>query len=240
MLSLIVLIIITVLTALVSLAGGFLLLSRSKLAQLLQKFGTIFAAIVLTYTALFHLIPEALEGGTLSAIQVFTLVGVGLLVCLVTGAIAGRFHQHGDSIHFHHRRQAIAMIIVDCLHTIIDGLVIGTSFVAGLGTGIFAAIATTAHEVPQEIGDFALMLRSRIPKKSIIKIQIITSLLLLPAALVAYFVGEHFLPLLPALLALIAGFFIYIVLGELWGLIKFLLPKFPRPKATTNKESHHD
>jgi zinc and cadmium transporter len=216
----------TIITVFISLSGGFLLLTDSKLAKLLQKIGTALASLVLLYAALFDLIPEALDGG-LDLPQVLLIALAGFAVFLIIGRLFGALHHHGDAHNLHNKRQASFMLLVDSLHTVMDGLVIGVSFLSGAGTGIMSATATAAHEIPQEIGDFAIMLRSKIPKKRIIKLQILSGLLLVPASVVAYLIGESILSALPAILALIAGFFLYIAAGELYGIIRTWKSKRP-------------
>lgn len=215
-----ILIIATVLTAILSLTGGFILLFGSKKsAKIVEKFGTIFAALVLLYVVFFDIIPEILEENSLPILRMIILIFAGLALCFALSFFAGHFHKHGDEHTFHDKKQAVAMIIVDSLHTFVDGVVLGTSFVVSPMTGIFTALATTAHEIPQEIGDFSIMIRAKMAKKKILKIQIISGLVLVPSAILAYFMGNFIEPYLPTLLSLIAGFFLYIALGEIWSII---------------------
>ena len=222
MIELIIMILITAVTAILSLSGGFLLLTDSKAAKIFQKYSTIFAAAVLLYAAFGDIIPEVLEDGELPVWQVALLVAIGIFSCFIIGALAGHFHRHGEHKDFQNKKQAYAMLIVDSLHTAMDGIVIGTSFASGLGTGILSAVATAAHEIPQEIGDFSIMVRSKMPRKSIIKLQVLSALILVPFSIIAYFVGDALSSVLPSLLALIAGFFIYIALGEIWSIITII------------------
>lgn len=231
MLEVFLIIVITAVTAILSLAGGFLLLTGSKLANLFQKYGTYFAALVLLYAVFGDIIPEALE--ELPAYQVALLVLAGTGICTLISFGVGHFHKHGEDKAFKDKKQAYAMLIVDSLHTAMDGIVIGTSFAAGIPTGLTSSLATAAHEIPQEVGDFSIMIRSRMEKKKIAKLQIFSALILIPFALLAYFVGDAITTALPALLALIAGFFLYIALGEFYSIIKSLKEKAKKgiPKA---------
>lgn len=218
MLEVLLIIGITAVTAILSLAGGFLLLTGSKFAKIFQKYGTYFAAAVLLYAVFGDIIPEVLED--LPAIRVVSLVLSGLALCTFISYMAGHFHKHGDEHAFKNKKQAYAMLIVDSLHTAMDGIVIGTSFASGIPTGLTASFATAAHEIPQEIGDFSIMLRSKMPKKQIAKLQIFSALILVPFAVLSYFIGDLLKDALPSLLALIAGFFLYIALGEIYSIIK--------------------
>ncbi len=223
MLEVLLIIGVTIATAILSLAGGFLLLSGSKLARAFQKYGTYFAAAVLLYAVFGDIVPEVLED--LPAAQVVTLILSGVALCTFISYMAGHFHKHGDDKTFKDKKQAYAMLIVDSLHTAMDGIVIGASFASGIPTGLTSAFATAAHEIPQEVGDFSIMIRSRMEKKRIIKLQIISALILVPFALVAYFVGDAIKTHLPTMLSLIAGFFLYIALNEIYSIIKIIRGK---------------
>ena len=224
-----ILLVSTILTVFLSLLGGFLLLLSlkkgskkpdNKFSKILKHITTPLAALLLAYTVFFDLLPEALEESELSFSIVVALVFVGLIACFSVNYILSNFHKHGDKTSLHNEKQAYSMLIVDSLHTIVDGIVIGTSFAASLPTGLLAALSTAAHEIPQEIGDFSIMIRSNFSFKKILKLQVISGLLLVPSAVIAYFIGESLMKNLPVFLALIAGFFLYIALGEIYGMIK--------------------
>ena len=229
-LNLILIIITTVITAFVSISGGLVLLSDSKFAKLLQKISTPFAVLVLFYAAFFDVIPEVLESNALPVWQVALLIFIGIIFCAFIRIVAGRFHHHDDKHSLKGKGQATAMFIVDSLHTAADGVVLGLAFAASPGTGIVTAAATAAHEIPQEIGDFSIMMRSKITKNRIIKLQLISALILVPVSIIAYFVGESLEKYMPILLSLIAGNLIFIALGEIWQMIKSLREKLPSLK----------
>ena len=128
------------------------------------------------------------------------------------------------------------MFAVDTVHTAADGVVLGAAFAAGIPTGIISALATAAHEIPQEIGDFAIMLRSKMEKEKIIKLQFISAAAGLPVALVAFFVGDKIEPALPPLLCVVAGFLLYIAIIEIWSIIKALKSRIPKELSTKSKE----
>lgn len=218
--ELLVLLLVTTLTALLGLVGGFLLLGKSKLAGFLNKIGKPFAATVLVYCACFDLIPEALEDDALTVWQVLLLVVVGCAGCFLVNFLVGHFHRHGEAKELHSKSEAYSMLVIDSLHTLVDGVVLGVTFATSLGTGLLASVSTAAHEIPQEIGDFGIMIRSRMPKPRILKLQIASALLLVPSAVVAFYLGSSLLPTLPPMMALIAGFFLYIAIQEIYAMIK--------------------
>ena len=215
-----VLFIATILTSILSLVGGFLLLGKSKLAVFLNKIGRPFAAIVLVYCVFFDILPEVMEEGALPVWEAIILVIVGTIICFSINYLLKNLHQHGENKELKTKAEAYSMLVIDSLHTITDGIVIGVTFATSLETGLLASVSTAAHEIPQEIGDFGIMIRSNIPKSRIIKLQIASSLLLVPSALLSFFIGESIIDSLPPLLALIAGFFLYIALQEIFAMIK--------------------
>lgn len=234
MLEVLLIILVTSVTTILSLSGGFLLLSGSKLALAFQKYGTIFAAAVLLYAVFGDIVPEVLEAGDIPVWQVAGFIALGFILCCIIGFIVGHFHKHGEDKHFKDKKQAYSMLIVDSIHTAMDGIVIGTAFAAGIGTGVVAAVATAAHEIPQEVGDFSIMIRSKMNKEKIIKYQVWSSLILVPFALVAFFIGDFLGPALPPLLSIVAGFFLYIAANEIISIIKIIWTK--ATKAYKEKE----
>lgn len=218
-------------TAILSLVGGyFLVLGKGKIVKKIQKFGPVIAFVVLMYAVFGDLIPEILEEEELSLQSVVILTTLGFVVCAVIGKVLGKFHHHNDIHHHDHKKheiethgdkeikskaQAYTMLAVDSIHAVADGIVLGTSFLASPSTGLSACLATVAHEIPQEIGDFSIMQRAKMKTKEIIKLQTLSGLIIVPAAAVAYFVGDSLVEMLPGVLAVVAGFLLYVAFGEL-------------------------
>ena len=231
MLDIVTLLATTAVTAIISLIGGFLLLSGSKLAKTFQKIGPYFAVVILLYAAFGDILPEVLEENTLLVWQVVLLVIAGILICAGLGYFMSCFHHHGDKKHnLKNKKQAITMLIVDSIHTAADGVVMGVAFASGIGTGFTAALATIAHEIPQEVGDFSIMLRSKIPPRQIIKLQIISALIIIPVALISYFIGDALEQYLPIVLSLVAGSLIYITIVEIIAIASSIKEKAPKVK----------
>ena len=230
------LIIATVLTALLSISGGVLfLLGRGKITKTIQKVGPFIAFAVLLYAVFGDIVPEILEEEELEIPVLIVLVAAGFIAASLIGLIMGKFHHHNDIHHHSHKHediethgdkilksktQAYTMLAVDSVHAIADGIVLGSSFIASPSTGISACLATVAHEIPQEVGDFSIMQRAKIKTATIIKYQAISSLIIVPAAVLSYFVGESLLESLPSVLAVVAGFLLYVAFGELICIIE--------------------
>lgn len=214
-----------ILTALLSLVGGVLLiLGEGRVAKKIQKWGPAIAFAVLCYAVFGDIVPEALED--LPLWEVALLMIGGFLACALIGFLMGKYHHHND-LHVHgkhadihgdkikNKAQAYTMLAVDSVHAVADGIVLGTSFLAGAATGIPACLATIAHEIPQEVGDFAIMQKASFKKRRILIYQVCSGLIIVPAGVAAYIMGEQLLDGLPVVLAAVAGFLLYVAVGEL-------------------------
>lgn len=218
--ELIVIFFITFLTAVLSLIGGVLLLKKSKLSDLFLKFGRPIAAAILVFCIFFDLLPEALECENLSGYKAVALTIIGCLGCFLVNYLLRNLHRHGEKKTLRNTAEAYSMLFIDSLHTIVDGIVLGIAFAASIETGIMTAISTVAHEIPQEIGDFGIMLRSKLKKTQILKLEFASSFLIIPAAIASFYIGGVLLPVLPPLLCLIAGFLLYLALEEIFAMIR--------------------
>ena len=155
--SLSLLIIVSIITALISLCGGFLYLQGSKLAGLIRQSGPFISAVI-AFLAIFAVImPEV--SAMIPLWQVIVLMLISLVLFFMLERLAGRYHARSDTNTIRNKRQIFVMNLIDSIRSILDGVVIGVSFASGLGFGITAATVTAAHEIPQEVGDFAIMKR---------------------------------------------------------------------------------
>ncbi|OGH18215.1 MAG: hypothetical protein A3F31_00295 [Candidatus Levybacteria bacterium RIFCSPHIGHO2_12_FULL_38_12] len=200
-----------------ALIGGMILLFREKVALKVSHFLASFAAGVLLGTAFFDLLPEAIYEGEESDINVFSLTLIGILLFFLIERFIHWFHHH-EEFHEHTKesKSTLPLIIIgDTMHNFIDGIVIAATFMTNAQLGIITALAVFAHEVPQEIGDFGLMLRKGLSKKRIIWVNVASATVSFIGALLTYFLGSLLTGYIPVLLALTAGFFIYIALSDL-------------------------
>lgn len=199
--------------SLLSLAGGMLILSRKIPSKWVHLIGVPFAAGALLAASFLDLMPEMVEKG--AAEQGFAIVLAGFLLFFLLERFLKWFHHHhaheDDSIH----PAAKLIAIGDTLHNFIDGLIIGVAFLTDISTGIITTIAVAAHEIPQEVGDFGLMLSYGMSRKRVLLINFLSAMATVVAALlvVGLFGDMSFLD--APLLALAAGFFIYIAASDI-------------------------
>ncbi|MBU7043608.1 MAG: ZIP family metal transporter [Theionarchaea archaeon] len=168
--------------------------------------GTLLAA------AFLGLIPHALEHADESAVLATVLVGI-LLFFLLEKIVLWR-HCHNLECEVH--SAAGPMILIgDTIHNFADGVVIAASFLFSIPLGIVTGLSVIAHEIPQETGDFAILLNSGYGKTRALLLNIISSLSTVPAAAVAYIALETAEDLIPYVMSISAASFLYIALADL-------------------------
>ncbi|MCH7529609.1 ZIP family metal transporter [Patescibacteria group bacterium] len=194
---------------------GIMVLSLRK--ELLQK--SIFLIVSLAIGALFggaliHLIPEAFEKIENSAL-VSLLIISGILSFLVLEKFLMWHHCHGHGSNEDHTGDNIKplgflVIISDGIHNLVDGIIIGASYLISIEVGIAATIAVILHEIPQEISDFGLLIHAGFTKMKALAINFATALLAIVGVGIAFVLGGNSEIFTPAVLAFAAGGFIYI------------------------------
>jgi len=201
-------IIFSLLGGIVSLIGGMLLLSKRSLANNLATYTAPFAAGALLAAAFLDLLPEALEQSEAYSVMVWTLGGI--LFFFLLERFLRWFHHHHEHGKLIGEPAASLIILGDTIHNAIDGVAIAASFLVSIPTGIITTIAVAAHEIPQEIGDFGLLLKFGLKRRAVLTVNVLSALATTLAAIVTYIIGETTSLPLPILLAITAGFFIYV------------------------------
>ena len=196
-----------------SLIGGFLLIVNEKRATKTAAYATSFAAGALLAAAFLDLLKEAAHEGNVEVALLSTLIGI--LFFFLLERFLTWFHHH----HEHEDSQkdpAIPLIIIgDTVHNFIDGIAIAAAFLVDVQTGIIVTLAVAAHEIPQEIGDFGLLLHKGMSRKNVIIFNILSALATTIAAIIFYTAGQQLQLPLDVILGLVAGFFIYIAVSDI-------------------------
>lgn len=190
-----------------------LLFSHRKLAKSVAFFATPFAAGSLLAAAFLDLLPEGIEQG--EALNVLAWALVGLLVFFILERLLHWFHHEHQDLDEGKVHIAPLIIAGDVIHNAIDGVAIAASFLVNPATGFITSFAVAAHEVPQEIGDFGLLLKLGYTRSKVFAINILSSLSTTPVALITFALGSSESFPLSQLLGLTAGFFIYIAVADL-------------------------
>lgn len=198
----------------VSLTGGALLLKSKKSADTLAQYATPFAAGALLAAVFLDLLPEADHEGQGAAALTWALIGI--IVFFFMERFLHWFHHHHDhGSKTENGHQKTLIIIGDTLHNALDGVVIAASFLISVPTGIVTTIAVAAHEIPQEIGDFGLLLSRGMSRRNVLVVNLLSALSTVAAAVLTYYLGsQDALPIGP-LLGLSAGFLLYIASSDI-------------------------
>lgn len=196
-----------------SIIAGLLLVARKVSLDVVQRLAVPFAAGSLLAASFLDLIPEAYAAGDARIVAVVMLVG--FLLFFILERFLGWFHHHHSHGNSSVHPTAGLIVIGDTLHNFIDGLVIGAAFLIDIPTGIVVTIAVAAHEIPQELGDFGLMLSYGMSRKSVALVNFLSALATVVAALGVVAIGGSVEFAEPYLLALAAGFFVYIAASDI-------------------------
>lgn len=194
-----------------SLIGGVLLLGKKSSAEALAKYATPFAAGALLAAAFFDLLPESMYKITANAAAQWVLAGI--VIFFLLEHFLHWFHHHHDRDSSN--TPALLIIAGDTIHNLLDGIAIGAAFLINVPTGIVAAIAVAAHEIPQEIGDFGLLLKFGYSRKRVLLINAATAMMSTLGAVVTFWLGSASKLPIGALLAITAGMFVYIAASDL-------------------------
>ena len=198
-------------------------LSYGLLSKMVERLVSLSVGVLLS-TSLLHALPEAFESNANPKVLFATLLA-GLLGFFLLEKMAilrhshhyegdGHGHEHGHDAH--EAGQSGWMILVgDSLHNFTDGILVAAAFLADPKLGIITALAITAHEIPQEIGDFIVLLNAGLTKTRAYVYNLICSLMAVVGGLVGYFALGNGMDLIPYVLVLASSGFIYIAVSDL-------------------------
>lgn len=200
-----------------SLVGGvFLLALGTKVRQSLTTSLLSFAAGAFIATSFTDLIPEAIDQSG-EAHSVLLAVMVGLVAFFILERLLMRYGFHNDKHdHADHTESLPALLILgDTLHNFLDGIVIAVAYVANPALGLTTTLAVAAHELPQEIGDFSVLLNHGWSRGKVLLINVLQSLATIPGAIVGFAAGTALTPQLPSFLGAAGGIFLYLGASDL-------------------------
>ncbi|MFI4939770.1 MAG: ZIP family metal transporter [Burkholderiales bacterium] len=199
--------------------------SFSLLSKMVERMVSLSVGILLA-TSLLHALPEAFESKADPRTLFATFLG-GLLAFFLLEKVAILRHSHhyeGDSPshsheHGHDAREAGKagwMILVgDGLHNFTDGILIAAAFLANPNLGLVTGLAIIAHEIPQEIGDFIVLLNAGFTRKRAYAYNLICSLMAVAGGLLGYATLERASDWIPYVLVVASSGFIYIAVSDL-------------------------
>jgi zinc and cadmium transporter len=201
----------TFIVSLISFVGVVTLALKDKILTKILLILIGLSAGALMGGAFLHLLPEAVEKSSGLDVYLFVLVGF-ILFFLIEKVLHWRHCHKGEcDVHTFHYMNLVG----DSIHNFIDGLIMAASFVVSIPLGITTTIAIATHEIPQEIGDFGVLLYGGFSKKKAITLNFAIALTAVLGGIVGYFVSSLTENIVVFILPFAAGGFIYIAATDL-------------------------
>ena len=194
-------------------AAAFALRARPAQVSLLVSYaiGTLLGA------AFLEILPQAFErSGNPARVSATVLIGI-LLFFLLEKLMLWRHHHEGpdDAAHTDHGRIATMVIVGDTFHNCVDGVIIAGSFLVSVELGLITALAVITHEIPQEVGDFLVLLHSGYSKSQAFAFNILSSIAMVIGGALAYYALQTVQQWVPLLLGIAAASMIYVSVADL-------------------------
>jgi zinc and cadmium transporter len=201
----------SIIVSLISFVGIITLLLKEKLLSKILLSLISFSAGALIGAAFLHLIPEAVEKGGHSKAYLFVIVGFILFFILEKYLHWRHCHKEKCDIHMF----TYLNLFGDGVHNFIDGIIIGSSFVVNINFGITTSFAIIMHEIPQEIGDFGVLVYGGFGKSKALFYNFLSALTAVLGTVIGYALANTSDVFLKLLMPLAAGGFIYIACCDL-------------------------
>jgi len=192
-------------------ASGVLLIKEQARARLIPWLVS-YAVGALLGASMLEILPKALE--QLAPPQVFSTLLLGILLFFVLEKLVLWRHCHTHDCEVHDGA-VLPVIVGDAFHNFVDGAVIAAAAMTSIPLGITTAVAVTAHEIPQEVGDFAILLHAGYSRSKALMLNVLSALASVAGAMVAFFAFDRLPVLLPYFLALSAASFLYVAMADL-------------------------
>ena len=201
----------------VGLAAAFALTVRAAWVPMLVSF----AIGALLGAAFLEVIPHAFE--RLDAHAAALTILAGIFVFFILEKLVLWRHCHTEDCEAHdqhaaahdHGRSGMMILVGDTVHNFIDGVLIAAAFLVSTQLGVITAIAIIAHEIPQEVGDFLILLHSGYSKAKALALNLVSSLASLVGGVIGYFALQAVESAVPYLLGIVAASMIYVAVADL-------------------------
>lgn len=203
-----------------SLAGGILSVCAAAFALVLRAAWipalVSFAIGALLGAAFLEVIPEAFEQGEPHTVALSILGGILVFFLLEKLMLWRHSHDHDEHSHTHdHGRSGALIVVGDTIHNFLDGILIAAAFLQSTQLGIITAIAIVAHEIPQEVGDFVILLNSGYSKTKAFVLNMLSSCATLVGGVLGYYALQVIEGWTPVLLGIVGASMIYVAVADL-------------------------
>lgn len=193
------------------------------LATLVPRMVSLSAGLLLG-TAVLHLLPEAFESRADLHLLCWTLLAglIGFFLLEKASVLRHSHHHEGDGHGHHHGHDhaeagpgGLLILVGDSIHNLADGFLVAAAFLADPALGWLSALAIAAHEIPQEVGDFIVLLNAGYTRRRALAYNALAGLSAVLGGLLGWFSLQTSAEVLPYVLVLAASSFIYIALADL-------------------------
>ncbi len=202
------------LVSLLSFIGVFFLAFKKEKLQKILLFLVSFAAGGLLGDAFLHLLPEAVEETGFN-IEISLAILLGILGFFALEKFISWRHCHIPTSKEHPHPIVFMNLVGDGLHNFIDGMVIAASFLVSFPLGMATSLVVILHEIPQEIGDFGVLIHGGFSKNKALTFNFVSGLVAIAGAIVILFLGTRFTQVIRLLIPFTAGSFLYIAGSDL-------------------------
>ena len=176
-----------------------------------------FAIGTLLGAAFLEIIPHAFESGEAHQVA-FSILG-GIFGFFVLEKLLLYRHCHTEHCEVHdahdHGRSGTLIVVGDTVHNFVDGVLIAAAFLQSTELGVVTAVAIIAHEIPQEVGDFLILLHSGYTRLRALAVNLLSSAATLVGGVIGYYGLQFFVGIEPILLGVVAASMIYVAVADL-------------------------
>jgi zinc and cadmium transporter len=198
-------------------AAGFAMSARASLVPMLISY----AIGALLGAAFLEVLPHAIIA-TSDATSAATVVLLGILGFFILEKLVIWRHCHIEACEGHeptvghdHGRSGLMIVVGDTFHNFVDGVLIAAAFMEDIRLGLVTAFAIVAHEIPQEVGDFVILLHSGYSKRRALAYNLLSSLATVVGGVLAYYSLSQAQGVVPIMLSLAAASMIYVAIADL-------------------------
>lgn len=194
-----------IVVSLISVIGLLLLTFKTKTLSKITHLLVSFAAGSMIGGALLHILPEAIE--EIPGLTPFLIVILGILIFFIIEKVLHWRHCHEDDCKTHN--VAYLNLFGDAIHNFMDGVAIAGAFLINIPTGIATTFAIMIHEIPQELGDFGILIHSGISKLKAIGYNLLSAVSAIVGTMLTYLFASYVSEFVIYLMPIVAGGFLY-------------------------------
>jgi len=197
--------------SLISFVGGIVAIFNEEKVRRSTHFIVSFAIGALLSVSFLDLIPEAVEMSSVGKAMPFVLLGVFIFFLLEKFIFWYHCHDGQCPVHTY----SYLILWGDFLHNFVDGIILALTFLVDVKLGLLTTVAVILHEIPQEIGDFGILIHGGFSRAKALWYNFLSATSVIIGAALTYAFGAALEPFLPAGLALVAGAFVYLATVDL-------------------------